>query len=167
MEGTALGVIYKQGPCKAYAVLSAFANSQTSVYRSGAGAVYPLLQRLEGAGLIRSELAGEHKLYTLTEEGLSVLTHWLDFSTEDAFVSCCLDDLRSRAYFLKALDSEARKRFAEASLASLKNLLAECRKQVDYYRKSGDAFSEFAMQGAVLETLARIRWMKRLADSDL
>jgi DNA-binding PadR family transcriptional regulator len=165
LEQTALGIIYKRGPCKAYFVLSEFANSQNATYTSGAGSVYPLLKRLEEGGLISHSLDGEHKLYSLTPAGLEALRGWFDLEGDHSAVSCCLDTLRSRAYFLKVLGDSQRKAFLEAVLSSLNRLLAQSRKQVAHYRKSGDEFSELAMEGAVLETQARIRWVKKLAEA--
>lgn len=161
LEQTALGIIYKRGPCKAYAVLSEFAGSQNAAYSSGAGSVYPMLQRLERGGLIRTEKAGEHQVYSLTPDGVQALRGWFNLG-EDCSISCCLDELRSRAYFLKVLEPEERKSFLTTALDQLTQLLSDCRKTVTAYQRSGDAFSEIAMRGAVTETQARIRWIRMM-----
>jgi len=158
LEFTVLGIILKKGPCTAYAVLAEFTHSASSAYRSGAGSVYPLLKRLEGAGLVTAEKGKREKRYTLSDAGLAALRDWFELTSED--ISCCLDVLRSRAYFLKILTPAERKAFLEAALAGLQVLLAQCRLQVEGYAKAGDRFSEMAMEGAVLETSARIRWIR-------
>jgi len=72
LELTALGVVWKQGPCTAYAVMREFAGSQTLAYRSGAGSIYPLLKRLRGVGLLSE---GEGKL-RITSAGIERLRAW-------------------------------------------------------------------------------------------
>jgi DNA-binding PadR family transcriptional regulator len=162
LEQTALGIIFKRGPCKAYAVMSEFAGSQNSAYSSGAGSVYPMLRRLETAGLIKTAASGEHRLYTLTSDGLRALRGWFDLASDDDSISCCLDELRSRTYFLKVMEPTERQQFLDVALTRLTRLLADCRKTMIQYRESGDAFSEMAMKGAVMETQARIRWVRMM-----
>ncbi|MCI0396295.1 MAG: PadR family transcriptional regulator, partial [Chloroflexi bacterium] len=68
-------------PQSGYSIMSAF---DSSVYRWSAspGAVYPMLKRLERAGLLASELEMIHetrprKMYRLTPAGKQLLDEWL------------------------------------------------------------------------------------------
>ena len=167
LERTVLGVVWKRGPCTGYAVVMEFAGSAGSAYRSGASSVYPLLNRLEKAGLLaskRSEKRGE-KQYEITEEGLGVLRDWFVLSPAGDDFTCALDVLRSRTYFLKALTKEERDCFFEQALAGLKRLLAQCEAVVREYEIKGDPYSVMAMTGAVYETKARIKWLQRCRDA--
>ncbi|HTQ08801.1 MAG TPA: PadR family transcriptional regulator [Fimbriimonadaceae bacterium] len=161
LELTALGVILKRGPCNANSVIREFADSRTLAYRSGAGCIYPLLKRLAEAGLLRC--AG--KMYTITEAGTAALRAWikppfapLDFATN-------LDEIRSRAYFLRVLSPDEVREFAAEATKGLEGLLESCRETLRDYQESGDRFSEFAMLGAVRETEARIAWLQELREA--
>ena len=168
LEQTVLGVVWKRGPCTGYAVVMEFAGSAGSAYRSGASSVYPLLNRLERAGLLasrRSERRGE-KQYEITDLGLGVLRDWFVLSPAGDDFTCSLDVIRSRTYFLKALTMEERERFIEEALAGLKRLLAQCEAVVREYETKGDSYSVMAMTGAVYETKARIQWLKYCRDAN-
>ena len=160
LEFTALGILFKRAPCTAYAVLSEFSHSSTSAYRSGAGSVYPMLRRLEEAGLVASVArSSRDRLLSLSPDGVEALRGWFDL-THEGGVSCCLDVLRSRMYFLKALTPEERDTFLSEAIAGLESLLGNCRETVEAYHRSGDRFSEVAMLGAVMETEARLQWLR-------
>lgn len=161
LEFTALGIVLKRGPCTAYAVMTEFSGSQTTAYRSGAGSIYPLIQRLEKNGLLSVSNEGGEKRYLITDAGIEALRSWFRISLDEEAFSCSLDVLRSRTYFLKVLNAEQREEFFAASLKGLSNLLKVCRRQVSQYRKAGDLYSALAMEGAVMETQARIRWVKK------
>jgi len=158
LELTALGIILKKAPCVAHEVVKEFHGSQTFAYRSGAGAVYPLLKRLTNAGY----LACEKKRFRLTEDGIEALRNWLRPPFDDLAISTNLDLLRSRAYFLKLLTPEEARDFVDYSLIELTKLLEDCHKSVRGYQASADKFSELAMMGAVRETEARIGWLNEM-----
>jgi DNA-binding PadR family transcriptional regulator len=158
LELTALGIVLKRGPCLAHSVVNEFAGSQTFAYRSGAGSIYPLLRRLTDANLLHLQA----KRYTLTDEGREVLRQWLRGPFDAGHFTTSLDELRSRAYFLRLLTREEAIAFAESALLGLHGLLVQCQETVEAYRATGDRFSQLAMQGAVRETEARIAWMTDL-----
>ena len=55
LELTVLGIIWKDGPSTAYALMRELAESPTSHYRAGAGSIYPLVARLKKRGYLNSE----------------------------------------------------------------------------------------------------------------
>ena len=152
LEFTVLGIVNKKGPCTGYSVLQEFAASKSSYYRSGAGSIYPLLKRLVKAGLLE---AGGDKRLSITPAGVASLKEW--FSPEDA--SCSFDAIRSRLYFLAALSPGERLEWVEGQLQSLRRLLDSLEAEVDEYKRY-DFFSGLAMQGTVVETEARIKWLE-------
>lgn len=160
LEFTVLGIVLKKGPCTAYAVVAEFSHSATSAYRSGAGSVYPLLKRLARAGILNVEVGRRERRYSLSDAGHQALRGWFELTTDD--VSCCLDVIRSRTYFLKVLSPEERITFLESVHQHLSALASQCELQVAAYAKSGDPFSEMAMEGAVIETKARQRWIRHM-----
>lgn len=160
LELTALGVMSKRGPCTAYAVMAEFVHSTTSAYRSGAGSIYPLLRRLQNAGLIQSSEAGK-KLLELTPAGREAIREWFTTNLSADDFSCSLDVLRSRMYFMWVLTPEERVQYLDEALQGLKLLLQKCQQQLEGYKRLGDPFSLMAMEGAVIETQARIKWIKK------
>ncbi len=155
LEYTALGILSKRGPCRAHAVLREFAGSQTFAYRSGAGTVYPLLQRLARAGLLKVEA----KRYSLSAQGQNALREWLRPPLPSADISTNLDLIRSRAYFLRLLTPSERREFVAHCRERLQELQAQCEADRMAFRERGDPFSELAMAGAVYETQARLDWL--------
>jgi len=158
LELTALGIIYKRGPCLAHAVVTAFSSSQTSAYRSGAGSIYPLLRRLTDAGL----LTCENKRYSVTEEGLAALRGWVLPPLSESAAATTLDSLRSRTYFLKLLSRDEQIAFCNDAIARLTLTLDSCIKDMNGYAQAGDRFSELAMLGAVRETESRLNWLNEV-----
>ena len=77
LEGVALGIIHKHQPCTAYATRMKLRASPSSHWRASAGAIYPLLARLEDEGLIEAtEDAGDRRgrmLLTTTPAGRKAL----------------------------------------------------------------------------------------------
>jgi DNA-binding PadR family transcriptional regulator len=68
-------------PQSGYDIVSAFESDSYS-WSASPGSVYPMLKRLESAGMIAGELEVEHearprKVYTLTVEGAVTLDDWL------------------------------------------------------------------------------------------
>ncbi|HWA83209.1 MAG TPA: PadR family transcriptional regulator [Fimbriimonadaceae bacterium] len=162
LEFTVLGVLSKRGPCTAYAVMSEFAGSATSFYRSGAGSIYPLLRRLAKAGIVDVSEAGRgDRHYSLSSRGYEELRNWFIVGVGGEDFSSSLDLLRSRTYFLKVLSPAEREAFFDKAIHGLRLLLESCVAGQEEYERRGDPFSAMAMDGAVIETRARLRWMKR------
>jgi DNA-binding PadR family transcriptional regulator len=161
LELTVLGVILKRGPCVANAVVNEFVDSQTLVYRSGAGSIYPLMKRMHSAGL----LACDKKKYTITDAGIEALRQWIIPPDGLGKISTNLDVLRSRVYFLKLLSEAEIERFFEEAIAGLESTLLTSIESMEYYQGSGDRYSEMAMLGTVRETEARIAWIKEIRKS--
>ena len=54
LEGTVLGLVWARQPCTPYRVRREFTDSPSPYWSGSAGAIYPLMARLESAGLLRS-----------------------------------------------------------------------------------------------------------------
>ena len=80
--GYALMGLIHQKPSSGYDLRKVFAETAMGNYSSSPGAIYPALERLETAGLIRGtveEMGGmrRRKLYHLSPSGLTALKGWL------------------------------------------------------------------------------------------
>lgn len=163
LELTALGIVWKKEGCTAYAVMREFSSSPSSHYRGSAGAIYPLVQRLEKRSLL-SASAGKrgrrpHVTYSITRTGLAALRQWLTPPLPEGSAAITFDPLRTRTYFLAALAPEQRRDFATHAKTELEKQLTIVKAEVERYRRAGDALSVLAMKGAVHAIRARITWM--------
>jgi DNA-binding PadR family transcriptional regulator len=159
LEGCVLGHLWKHGPCTAYAVRKEMLDSPSSHWSGSAGAIYPLLERLEkrGAVVSRQDARGdrEHSLYELTRQGRELLKAWLAPSIERDLISIAPDPLRTRMYFLGALTARQRTTFLAQARAKLDRHLTELTHSPD-----ADEFERLAVRGAVRATRARIAWLE-------
>ncbi len=160
LEFTVLGILWKTGGATAYAVTQEFSQSETSAYRSGAGSIYPLLNRLDKAGLVES--AGKGEDFTLTPEGLETLQSWYQAPLPDEGFTCLLDPMRSRIYFLRSVPPDQRDTFIKEALDGMKLLAAKCERLLESFKAHGDEFSILATEGTLSETKARIKWLKKI-----
>lgn len=81
LEGSALAIIKKDGPCTPYHVRGVFKRSPADIWSGSAGAVYPLIERLQKSGLLeaKAESVGKRRrtVVTLTPDGERALKRWL------------------------------------------------------------------------------------------
>lgn len=162
LEGAVLGLIRTDGPLTAYAVRARFLSSRSTHFSGSAGAVYPLLERLGTAGLVRAAARRQgkraSKLYSITDEGKRALRAWLTcFENDLAAVE--FDPIRTRVHFLGALPAARRRRFlAEAAerlereIAATDDLLADLEEQ-------GDRWKMWGARGALAVLRARFEWI--------
>jgi DNA-binding PadR family transcriptional regulator len=115
LEGAALGVVVRDGPCTSYAVKKLFLGSPSEFWSGSAGAIYPLIRRLEERGLVVSEKGStgrrERLLYRVTSAGRREFLHWLSDAERAAGMG--FDPLRTRLVFLHLLPQPERGRFRD------------------------------------------------------
>lgn len=118
----ALAIIKREGPCTPYVVKEAFRNSPSEFWSGSAGAVYPMMKRLEARKLISSRAdkadGRARRVFTLTANGRDALKKWL--LDADRAASLGFDPLRSRLFFIEMMSAAERKKF-----------LAEVQKKMD------------------------------------
>lgn len=163
LEQVVLGIVWKKGPCTAYAVRREFTASPSSHWTGSAGAIYPLVRRLERAGYLRSTVGAQgrrpRRTYTITRRGTACLRRWIAPPLPDQAAAITYDPLRSRMYFLAALNPADRPRFLAEAKQALQRQLPVVEAECDRYRRLGDTFSHLAMTGARHIMLARIAWL--------
>ena len=101
MEGAALAFIQRDGPCTAYSVKQAYEQSPSDDWSGSAGAVYPMIKRLESAGLIDQHAAEggrKSRQIQLTTRGRADMQAWL-LDCQRA-IAPGFDPLRTRLLFL-------------------------------------------------------------------
>ncbi len=160
LEGAVLGVVKNHSPCTAYVVRKVFKASPVHHWKASAGAIYPVVERLECGGLLRSEevARGRQKTrhYRVTKQGREALREWLLGAGEQLVVPP--DPLRTRVFFLSTLGPRARRELLERPLEMLnQQLLAledDCRRQ-----ETEDRFAFLAAKGALAVARARRDWI--------
>jgi DNA-binding PadR family transcriptional regulator len=158
LEGCVLGHLWKYGPSTAYAVRKELLASPSSHWSGSAGAIYPLLLRLEERGIVASRRGAhgdrQHWSYALTAPGHDAFLAWLSPPFDPDLISIAPDPLRTRMYFLGALSPRRRATF-----------LARASEQLERYLKvvaqlpQSDEFDRLAVRGALRLTRARIAWL--------
>src|SRR5262249_55003786 len=112
LEGCVLGVLWAEGPCTAYVVRQQFRTSPSPHWSGSAGAIYPLLSRLEQRRLVQSNAAHTgrraSKLYHVTTQGCRALRRWIGPKVSEWVAGVPADPLRTRLRFLGALSPRAR-----------------------------------------------------------
>jgi DNA-binding PadR family transcriptional regulator len=159
LEGCVVGHLWKYGPCTAYAVRKELLASPSSHWSGSAGAIYPLLERLEKRGLVASRKTArgdrQHWLYELTKTGREFLLGWLAPSLDPDLVSIAPDPLRTRIYFLGALPPRRRSAFLAQARAKLIRHMAALKDATET-----DEFDRLANRGAVRLARARVAWLE-------
>src|ERR1043165_3427673 len=138
LEGFVLGLVWKLGPCSPYDVRRSLLESPSTQWSASAGAIYPLLRRLERSGLVRSKAKRtgkrERREYEVTAKGLGALRAWVGPPLAEEAVTVAHDPLRSRARFLGGLSKKER----DAWIAAARAVLDEVERRVmEWERKFG------------------------------
>jgi DNA-binding PadR family transcriptional regulator len=121
LEGAALGTVIRDGPCTSYAVKELFRASPSEFWSGSAGAIYPLMKRLEQRGLVASERGSTgrrgHRTYRATPKGRRAFARWMTDAERAAAMG--FDPLRTRLVFVDRLSARARAEFCAAVGAAL------------------------------------------------
>lgn len=121
LEFVALAHLAKIGPCTAHELRKAFADSTSGRYSGSAGAIYPLVRRLEKAGLVSSTEsangAQQKRLYKVLRAGRRAIRDWLeDLQSPDIFPD---DPLRTRMQYIYMLAPDEQLKWIDNALLSL------------------------------------------------
>lgn len=123
LEGFVLGLVWRMGPCSPYDVRRSLLESPSTQWSASAGAIYPLLRRLERARLVKSKAKRngkrERREYEVTPAGLKALRAWVGPPFSEEAVTVTHDPIRSRARFLGVLSQAERAAWIAAARAAL------------------------------------------------
>jgi len=165
-----LGLTWMLGPCTTYFVMKDLSTSESTYYKSRAGTVYSVVERLIGFGLIEyvdGSPERDEKLIRVTDRGRTALKGWLTPPIPPPDIAHTADFIRARFFFLGILDPEERTAFIDDALAGLRLHLARCEDAAVEAEKVGGRFAAMAMLAIILETKARIEWLETVRDQVL
>jgi DNA-binding PadR family transcriptional regulator len=169
LECTVLALVWREPKMSAYAIRQHFLRSPSSQWSGSAGAIYPLVKRLERRGWLRSnamtkgERAGS--VYSLTPAGRQVMHEWLAPPLAPELASAVPDPLRTRMYFLGALSPAERRRFLNEAQAHLEGEVRIARAALRKTSRQDDRFAYAAIRGVILTMRARLLWIRTVRGS--
>ena len=163
LEGTVLGVVWARQHCTPYRVRREFLDSPSPYWSGSAGAIYPLMLRLETAGLLRSieRATGARvgRLYRVTPAGHRVLRRWVRPPFDALVVGVPPDPIRVRIAFLGVLPPARQRAALEAIRTGLRLQLASAVRSHEADEAGGLHF-ELMAQGAIAMLRTRLAWIK-------
>jgi DNA-binding PadR family transcriptional regulator len=164
LEGTVLGVLWARQPCTPYQVRREFLDSPSPHWSGSAGAIYPLVVRLEAAGLARSEAhstgSRRSRRYRVTPAGRRALVRWMGPPVGDEVVGVPPDPLRARVALLTLFPPRHRR----AYLREIERRLGEMieRSRSIEAELLTDSYTEPMSRGAIAMQETRLDWIRAL-----
>lgn len=167
LEGCVLGIIWSYGSCTPYVIRRKFLISPNPEWSGSAGAIYPLVKRLEARGWIRSEEESttggrRSRKYSLTAAGRRIFRGWLGPPLSVGTVGIPIDPLRTRVEFLEALPPRKRQAFLADSVKQLLEQIGIIKKDCARRRVEGNRPAYLAGLGALQMMQARLKWIRQV-----
>jgi DNA-binding PadR family transcriptional regulator len=163
LECFVLGLVWQLGPCSPYEIRRHLQASPSSQWSASAGAIYPLIERLEKGRLIRGRAAATGKRtrteYAITPAGLRTLRAWIGPPLAREAITVTYDPLRSRARFLRALTPAQRRDWFAAALDALRQVESRVREWQEEFGATDPVTSLITRSGEI-ELEARTRWIQ-------
>lgn len=166
LEAATLGAVWKNGPCTAYSIRQHFLRSPSPRWSGSAGAIYPLIRRLEDQGLVRATATARGKRrqrdYQLTRQGRAVLRRWVGQLSPDPATELVHDPLRTKIFFLDILTPRQAKTLVKNALEAVRNRLSSLQRDCDDNPVEKNRTAYFAARNALLITVARVEWLEEV-----
>ncbi|MDH3215155.1 MAG: PadR family transcriptional regulator [Candidatus Krumholzibacteria bacterium] len=164
LEGCVLGLVWEMGTCTTYAIRKVFQRSPNPYWSGSAGAIYPLVRRLESSGLLRAreDYTGQRRrdLYEVTARGLRELRSWVGPRVLDWSVSIPVDLLRTRIRFLGVLKSPERAEFLANAEQQLLRQIREAEKECRSLEATKEPYPYLVARGVAKIARARLSWIR-------
>jgi DNA-binding PadR family transcriptional regulator len=168
LEHCVLGIVWRDGPMTAYEVASRFAVSLSPYWSGSAGAIYPLVKRLQKRGLILAELRawnGSRKaMLSTTGNGEKALRSWLEPPLPDDAGAPSFDPVRTRIFFLDILPVARREAFLDEAERVIAGQLQHVVEQRSAEEARGDELEALGSLGVIFELKARKRWLRAVRE---
>lgn len=168
LEQCVIGVVWRDGPMTAYEIASLFAASLSPYWSGSAGAIYPVVKRLAGRGLLSgTEKAwnrSKRTLLTVTRKGRSALRAWLRPPLAVEVGAPSFDSVRTRMFFVEALPPAGRLAFVQDAMRVSRAQLVLTRRRLAEQEAAGEDSEALGSLGVIYELEARLRWLGAVRD---
>jgi DNA-binding PadR family transcriptional regulator len=166
LEGAVLGLVWSCAPCTPYEIRREFQISPSPFWSGSAGAIYPLMGRLEKRGLLCAEprVTGRRRgrQYVLTPAGLQALRAWIGPPLPAWVLGVPMDALRTRVEFLGALSRGRREAFLISVETELSSYIRVVERHCRRAMREGKAADHLSARGALLMLRARRLWFREV-----
>jgi DNA-binding PadR family transcriptional regulator len=164
LEGCVLGLVWESKRMTPYAIRRVFQESPSPHWSGSAGAIYPLVRRLQNGGLLRSreDYTGQRRreLYEVTAKGVRALRRWIGPALVETFAAIPVDPLRLRVRFLGVLNSSQRADLLRRTERELRDQVKEAERGCREHDPDADAFSYLLARGVLRASRARLAWIR-------
>lgn len=164
LEGVCLGLLAKRGPCTTYLVRQELKAAPSSHWQASTGSVYPLLARLEAAGLIATTSdKGDgrgRKLLRITSTGKTALKKWVLAGFGPDLISSVTDPVRSRTFFLDVLSAAQQTTYLDKLEKEMERYVEKTKTHLKTISKQEDKCGYLGALGAVKTAEARLQWLR-------
>jgi DNA-binding PadR family transcriptional regulator len=158
-----LGLLH-EAPLSGYGVRKLFASSPMGSFSDSPGAIYPALQRLEKAGLIRGRVEDgsglrRKKIFQLTESGTAALKQWLKQPVTRDDVVRSTDELMLRFSFMdNGIGEAATVRFLKSFRKELADYIPSLREYLNSNRAEIPRSGILALESGVRSYETLLEW---------
>jgi DNA-binding PadR family transcriptional regulator len=163
LESFVLGLVWQLGPCSPYDLRTHMARSPSTQWSASAGAIYPLVKRLEKSGLLVSTRARNGKRqrreYRITPAGIRALRKWIGPPLAEA-VTVAHDPLRNRARFLALLEPNQRLAWIDAARKVLDEVEARVQGWQRELAAPADPFAACMTKSGEIDVAGRRQWLQ-------
>jgi DNA-binding PadR family transcriptional regulator len=164
LECFVLGLVWRHGPCTPYTIRRHLQESPSTQWSGSAGAIYPLVRRLEAQRLLRSRTAetGQRpaRLYSITPRGLATLRAWIGPPLPRDAVTVTYDPLRSRIRFLDLLPAAQQRAWLSAARSALEEVLARVRQWEELHADDDEPLGSILTRSGELDVEYRSCWLR-------
>lgn len=166
LEGVVLGLLTILGPCTPYVIRTALRRSPISTWSGSAGAIYPLMRRLEKRNLCTSIAFKTGKRsgrkYEPTGKGSEALRIWLGPPLMNEATMLPPDPIRTRLSFITSLSINEQKDLLSDAQVIIESHIAHSEKECLQNEKNGRTLDYCISLGAFLTSRARLEWIKEV-----
>jgi DNA-binding PadR family transcriptional regulator len=166
LESCVLAILAQNEPCTAYAVRRFLSASLSSYWSASAGAIYPLLRRLEARSWIRAQESRwgtrVRRAFRLTRSGHRHLREWLSAPLPTWAIAYTYDPVRTRVFFLEGAPPAQQKAFLDDAIAQTEAILHQHRSELNEPGVRFPPFEAIGRRGAIEELEARLRWLRAI-----
>ena len=156
-----LGLSHENGPGSTYQLMKMMSMSGSTFYKSRAGTAYSVTKRLVSGGYFEQVLqeTGEPHI-RITAKGIEALREWVTPPISPQDIAHSADLIRLRFYFLNVVDADARVAFIDDSIRGLEARMEFVQSNMRLNAADGHYFSTLAGLSSLMETKARIEWLR-------